>query len=129
MNTDDTDASHSLLKKARLLIVDDEVANVRLLEIILEQAGYTEVFGITDARQALPQFLGVHPDLVLLDLHMPHIDGFAVLHQIRSATTEDSAGAAAVPVLVLTADTTMDVRHRALAEGANDFLIKPLDEV
>src|SRR5690606_3336581 len=65
-------------ENARFLLVDDEEPNLRLLERILERAGYTQYKSTTDPRDALPIFLEFEPDLVLLDLHMPHIDGFAV---------------------------------------------------
>ncbi len=71
------------LKGARILIVDDEAANVRLLERLLQREGYTTVTSTTDARQALPLYTTFRPDLVLLDLAMPYLDGFQVLAQIK----------------------------------------------
>jgi len=113
-----------MLKQAKILIVDDEKANVRLLEVILQREGYTAVHSSTDARQALPLFLDIKPDLVLLDISMPHLDGFAVMEQLQPQMTDD-----AVPILILTADATTAARHKALAQGAKDFLTKPLDEI
>lgn len=113
----------TVLKQGKILIIDDEKANIRLLEIILQQAGYTNVHSTTDSRQALPLFRSVQPDLVLLDLTMPHFDGFAVMRQLAQEMAEH-----AVPILVLTADATSVTKHRALQEGARDFLTKPLDE-
>ncbi|MGH7277551.1 MAG: hybrid sensor histidine kinase/response regulator [Candidatus Rokuibacteriota bacterium] len=110
---------------AKILIVDDEPANVRLLERLLVAASYTRLRSTTDARQALPLYRDFEPDLVLLDLLMPHLDGVAVLGQLASAIP---AGAY-VPVLVLTADATPEARRRALAAGARDFLTKPFDTV
>src|SRR2546427_42125 len=75
--------SSDLLKAARILIVDDESANVRLLERVLEREGYTHLRSTTDARQALPLYTESRPDLVLLDLAMPHVDGFQILEQIK----------------------------------------------
>ena len=75
----------ALLAAAKILIVDDEAANVRYLERVLEQVGATQVVSTTDARQALPLFLRECPDLVILDLMMPYMDGFAV-HGPVSAT-------------------------------------------
>ena len=114
----------TILKQAKILIVDDEKANIRFLEVILQQAGYTNVHTTTDARQTLPLFLTVHPDLVLLDLAMPHLDGFAVMQQLQAQMESDL-----VPILMLTADSTSTSKHRALMEGAKDFLTKPLDAV
>ena len=110
-------------REPAVLIVDDEHANVRLLERILEGAGYTQVHGTTDARQVESLFTQLDPDIVLLDLHMPYLDGLAVLGRIHALLPAD----AFVPVLVLTADTTSGAMRRALAGGATDFLIKPFD--
>lgn len=109
---------------AKILIVDDEIANVRLLEIILENAGYLDVWSTTDSRQALALFERCAPDILLLDLQMPALDVFGVMRAIREAHPE-----ANVPVLILTADATLPTKHRALQEGAQDFLCKPFDEV
>ncbi|HEY4216244.1 MAG TPA: EAL domain-containing protein [Gemmatimonadaceae bacterium] len=109
--------------RARILIVDDEPANVRLLERLLLSGGYSEVHGTTDPRAALALFDEVRPDIVMLDLHMPHVDGFALLAALRDRTKADDY----LPVLVLTADTTRETRERALVSGAKDFLAKPLD--
>ena len=111
------------LRAARILIVDDQEANTALLEGFLAQEGYAQVVATTDPRQALPLFRKRSPDLVLLDLHMPYLDGFAVLEQLRAEIPR----AAYLPVLVLTADAAPEVRHRALFAGARDFLSKPLD--
>jgi putative two-component system response regulator len=108
---------------ARLLIVDDQPANVAMLRALLGQAGYTSVEGVTDPRAALGAFEAFQPDLVLLDLVMPELDGFAVLAQLRPLIPSDGF----LPVLVLTADDSAETKRRALAEGATDFLAKPLD--
>lgn len=111
------------IRSATILIVDDEEANVDLLVGLLTDEGYTSLVSTRDAREALPLFREMRPDLVLLDLHMPHIDGFAVLDQVVEETPEGGY----VPVLVLTADVTPDAKQRALSQGARDFLVKPLD--
>ena len=72
-----------LIPEARILVIDDQPANVALLEDLLEQAGYTAVEGVTDPRLAAPTFHEFGPDLVLLDLVMPHLDGFGVMAQLR----------------------------------------------
>jgi putative two-component system response regulator len=113
---------HASLGDARILVVDDVQANIQLLERILRQNSYTNIRALTDSREVLGTYVAWEPDLVLLDLHMPHLDGFAVLQQL---STLPHAGA--VPVLVLTADITPDVRQRALALGAKDFVAKPFD--
>ena len=111
-------------KHAKILIVDDEPANIRLLEIILDEAGYTECWSSNDPCKALGMFEEVGPDLLLLDLQMPVLDGFGVMR-----TLEERHPGHGVPVLVLTADATQPTKHKALAGGANDFLCKPLDEI
>src|SRR5688572_29742542 len=119
----------TILKQGKILIVDDEKANVRLLEFTLEDAGYTNVCSTTDSRQALTLFRSVQPDLVLLDLAMPHLDGFAVMRQLHEEMAVNPEMADdSVPILVLTADATSGAKHQALKEGAEDFLTKPLDE-
>src|SRR5437899_1756279 len=109
------------LTDARILIADDEPANVRLLERLLEQAGYANVRATTDSRQVRTLYEEFQPDLILLDLMMPHLDGVAVLEQLPIAAGEY------VPVLVLTADVTAQGKERALTAGAKDFLTKPFD--
>jgi putative two-component system response regulator len=109
--------------EARILIVDDEEANVRLLERALTQAGYRNVLSTTEPRDVSRLVAESEPDLILLDLLMPHMDGFGVMQLLESLSSRDSY----LPILVLTADTTAETRRRALASGAKDFLTKPLD--
>ncbi|HLZ68779.1 MAG TPA: ATP-binding protein [Dehalococcoidia bacterium] len=117
--------AESSLAGARILVVDDEEANVDLLQQLLARAGFQHVAGLTDPRAVLPRITSESFDLVLLDLLMPHLDGFAVLEQIKGALTPDDY----LPILVLTADVTPQTRQRALASGAKDFLTKPFDRV
>lgn len=114
-----------LIKKAKILIIDDEEPSVHLLARLLNTSGYANVSGTTDATRALSMFADDDPDLVLLDLHMPEPDGFEILRRLR----EKQPPNAFLPIIVLTADTTLDARRHALALGATDFLSKPLDEV
>jgi signal transduction histidine kinase len=108
----------------RILIVDDEPANVLLMERLLHDAGYRNLSSTTDSRRALALYREIGPDLILLDLMMPHLDGLAVLAQLRH---EIPAGVY-LPVLVLTADATLDAKRKALAAGAQDFLTKPFEQ-
>jgi len=108
----------------KILVIDDEPANVSLLEVILSEQGYTRVKSVTDSRAALEAFRTFKPDLVLLDLMMPHLDGFAILEALRSEPEEIF-----LPVIVLTADANEETKLRALAAGVSDFLLKPFDEV
>jgi putative two-component system response regulator len=111
------------LESARLLIVDDEPANVQLLERILKKGGYTNIESVNDARRVLALFSSFQPDLVLLDLLMPHMDGFMVMEQLKRRFEPGTIN----PILVLTADARRETRERALSSGAKDFLVKPLD--
>jgi signal transduction histidine kinase len=104
------------------VVVDDNAPSLQLVQLLLGRAGFTSVHGINDARQLLADYDELRPVLVLLDLHMPHMDGYATLTALR-----ERASAADLPVLVLTADATRSATHRALELGANDFLTKPLD--
>jgi putative two-component system response regulator len=108
---------------ARILIVDDEGVNVALLERILTRAGFRETEGLTDPRLVQDAILRFRPDLILLDLHMPGIDGFTVLELLRLLIPPSTY----LPILVLTADATGETRRRALSLGAKDFLTKPFD--
>ena len=108
---------------SRVLIIDDEPANVLLLESMLAEQPELEVKSVTDSRLAEREFLDFEPDIVLLDLHMPKPDGIEILTRLRSA--RDSLGF--LPVVVLTADATRLARNSALLLGADDFLLKPLD--
>jgi signal transduction histidine kinase len=110
-------------RSARILIVDDEPANVLLMQQMLEDAGYQALTLTTDSRGVLDLYRSVRPDLIVLDLMMPHLDGVAVLQQLRQEIPAD----AYVPVLVLTADATLEAKRRALAAGAHDFLTKPFE--
>ena len=116
-------AGEEMLGKARILIVDDEEANVDLLRKVLGQGGFNNLAATTDPREALSLFTELPPDLVLLDLRMPGLDGFAVLQELRRR----AAAQTYLPVIVLTADVTPEAKRRALSMGATDFLTKPFD--
>jgi signal transduction histidine kinase len=108
----------------RILIVDDEETNVILLERMLSRAGYSFLTSTTDSREAARLFEASQADLVILDLMMPHLDGFGVMEQIFENTPTSTY----VPILVLTADVTPQALRRALSSGAKDFLTKPFDQ-
>ncbi|HEX4873025.1 MAG TPA: response regulator [Nevskiaceae bacterium] len=111
------------LRDARLLLIDDQAANLRLLEQLLQSEGFAQVVSTTDPRRSLDLVKAFDPDLVILDLKMPQLDGYAVLEQLRREAGPDQFR----PVLVLTADDSLEARRRALALGARDFLAKPFD--
>jgi signal transduction histidine kinase len=107
-----------------ILAVDDEDANLRLLQALLTRAGY-RVETTLDPAGALALFEAIRPDLVLVDLHMPGMDGFSVVRQIR----ESEFASGYLPIVMITGDASSVVRQRALAEGATDFVAKPFDGV
>jgi putative two-component system response regulator len=112
-----------LLTSAHILIIDDQPANVALLEGILEEEDFNSHRSVIDPREALPAFLDYLPDLILLDLQMPFMDGFDVMKQLRGCISPNDF----LPILVLTADIAPEAKRRALSEGALDFLTKPFD--
>ncbi|MGE0041343.1 MAG: HD domain-containing phosphohydrolase [Vicinamibacterales bacterium] len=111
-----------LLTSAQILVMDDEEPNVRLLASMLRRAGFHRVSSLTDSRQLEARLAQVEPDLVVLDLHMPHRDGFEVLGALEPWILGEH-----LPVLVITGDISLDSRRRALELGARDFVTKPFD--
>jgi signal transduction histidine kinase/DNA-binding NarL/FixJ family response regulator len=111
------------LTSRTILLVDDEEANLDLLEGFLNAEGYHSLVRTADPRKVLSLMDAHRPDLVLLDLHMPFRSGFEILADLQARHEDDDY----VPVLVLTADATSDARERALSGGARDFLTKPFD--
>lgn len=110
-------------REPRVLIIDNDVTNVRVLERILRRFGLSAITSTTDPFSAVPLFCSEEPDLVLLDLHMPHLDGFAVLDALLPLIPPHDY----LPILVLTGDDHSTTRERALRKGATDFLGKPFD--
>lgn len=108
--------------KSKVLIVDDEPGNVLLLEQMMIQEGYDNLYSTSDSTKALGLFTEFQPDLVLLDLNMPQMDGFEIIEQLKEADPESL-----VPILVLTALKDEESKLRALRSGAKDFLSKPFD--
>jgi len=111
------------LNDSVILIVDDQEPNVDILTGLLEYQGYTHIISTTDSRQVIDLVRAHEPDLILLDLLMPHLTGFEVLQLLREEVTAQNY----LPVLVLTADITAETRKLALTNGATDFLTKPFD--
>jgi signal transduction histidine kinase len=110
------------VRDGRVVVVDDNLPSVQLAQALLTRAGLASVPAFTAGQELLDRWDEIAPDLVLLDLHMPGLDGYAMLTELRRR-----ASSADLPVLVLTADTTREAAHRALQLGASDFLTKPLD--
>src|SRR5215210_8795235 len=119
-------SSSRLFKNARILIVDDEPLNVDLLRRLLERAGFSRIESTNDSREAAGLYVQFRPDLILLDLHMPHRSGLEVMEELNQI-----AEASYLPILMLTGDDTPEAKREALSRGAKDFLNKPFhsDEV
>lgn len=107
---------------AQVLVIDDYEDNVVLLQRLLARRGLTEIRTATDPRTVWDHLGELDPDLVLLDLHMPYIDGYTLLRHIRAWTGERY-----LPIIVLTADTSPETLLRVLGDGATDFLTKPFN--
>ena len=126
LNTMQDEAPEDLaaaILSSQILVVDDEIDNIRVLRRTLECSGYKRIVATTDPRQAADLFALLQPDIVLLDMHMPHLDGLEVLEQLQAMMP----CGVYLPVLVLTGDDTTSVKNRALSIGAKDFVLKPLN--
>jgi len=111
-----------LLEQAHIFVVDDEPANLRLLEKMLSNQGYPQPVLIQDPREVLDRYRENRPDLILLDINMPHLDGYQVMAQLRELNDP-----LLPPIVVLTAQNNRDYLLQALAAGARDFITKPFD--
>jgi signal transduction histidine kinase len=110
-------------ENANILIVDDQVANIDVLEGLLFFQGYSNIQTTTDPRLVVDMVKSFNPDLILLDLRMPYLSGYEVMEQLKEIVPIDTY----LPILVLTADMTNDAKKLALSGGASDFLAKPFD--
>jgi CheY-like chemotaxis protein len=109
------------LNRVRVLVAEDNAINQKIVRIMLQKAG-CEVLAVDDGNQAV-EAVQAHPfDLVLMDLHMPQLDGLQATKQIRSLGTNVKE----VPIIALTASAFTDDRDRCLAAGMNDFITKPI---
>jgi putative two-component system response regulator len=110
------------LDHARILIVDDEPANLKLLDKMLASQGYAQRILIQDPREVLDHYKEARPDLILLDINMPHLDGYQVMEQIKALDDPLTP-----PIVILTAQYGRDYLLKALSVGARDFINKPFD--
>ncbi len=108
---------------SRIIVIDDDEPDVLFLSRVLDWAGYKNVTGITDAAKALEICRHDPPDMVICDLHMPGMDGFEVISQLRTAGLCGHR----MPILVLTGDVRPELKRKALSLGASDFVTKPVD--
>jgi len=110
------------LRSATVLVVDDQPVNLNFFQRLLARGGYQNVVTAADGNEALEAFRRLKPDLMVLDLLMPGLDGFGVMEVLTA-----EQGPNPIPVLVLSGDERPEVRRRALSCGARDFLAKPFD--
>lgn len=108
------------MMKKKVLVADDKATSRELVRTVLEKAGY-ELYEAASGADAVRTAKEVKPDLVILDLHMPELDGFAVFEELRRevAFTE-------LPILALTASAMQGDRERALAIGFTGYITKPI---
>jgi len=110
-------------REARILIVDDLEDNIYILEGMLEEAGYESYKSTTDPRDVISIYMEYKPDIVLLDLEMPYLDGFEVMNMLKEVEHDSYTS-----VIVLTARSEQEIKIKALEAGARDFIVKPFDE-
>jgi len=111
------------IRNAGILVVDDEEPIVRLVRRVLESGGFSRNWGTSDPRQVVDLVAEFHPDLLILDMRMPYLDGFQVMERVVPLIQPGEY----FPILVLTSYPSVDIEQRALAAGAKDFLVKPAD--
>ena len=121
MDADSADLFES--KTARILLVDDEPANLKLFSLMLRSDGYRNLVSIQDPRDVVESYRAVRPDLILLDINMPHMDGYEVMAALKALKEPLLA-----PIIVLTAQSGEDFLLKALNGGAVDFLSKPVNK-
>ncbi len=110
-------------RSPRILVVDDEPKNIRILQILLEAKGYI-VIAATHGQEALDQVKEASPDLILLDIMMPRMNGYEVCERIRADEETQF-----VPIVMVTALTEAKDRIKAIEVGADDFISKPFDSL
>ncbi len=110
------------LNQATIMIIDDEPITIEVLIEFLEEGGYHNVITTSDPREALKLIAARRPDVIMLDLMMPHVSGFDILSAMRSNKLMRH-----IPVIVLTSSTGSETKLKALELGATDFLGKPVD--
>jgi len=111
-----------LLANATIMMVDDEPITMEVVQTFLEDAGYERFLLIEDSRIAFEKILEQRPDILLLDLVMPHINGFEILEKVRAHSELRY-----LPVIMLTSSSEAETKLQALDKGASDFLSKPVD--
>jgi len=121
--TSDYAMTKSLNDQARILIIDDEPINLTILSKLLARQGYTQLVLIRDSREALDRYREMRPDLILLDIFMPHLDGYQVMEQLNALNDP-----LLPPIIIISAQSGREFRLKALGSGARDFVANPFDQ-
>ena len=111
------------LLNAKILIVDEQESNIEVLEDLLTIRGFTNIITSNDPRAVLEIAQTQKPEMILLDIMMPYLSGFDVMDQLKGAGLLSGF----MPIIVLTADATIETKKKALSMGASDFLTKPFN--
>ena len=114
-------ASHELLYAAKILLVDDDEDTLSLCESLLRAAGYSNILTALDSRQVIAHFIEDDPDIVILDVLMPHLNGFQLLEWLQCCEPDGLS----IPILMMSALATPETHHAALKRGAVDLISKP----
>jgi len=114
-----------LFPNAKILIVDDDATSIRLLTKILSDVGYTNIKSTKNPNKVQKLYNEIKPDLLVLDLHMPHMEGFKIMEQLKESHEEGDY----LPILVISQERNRVIQFSALEAGAKDFLVKPYDSI
>lgn len=109
---------------AKILIVDDQLLNTKILQSILKVAGYHHITTLNDSKRAVAAYQEIKPDLFILDLSMPEVNGFDIMRDLQALNLDTY-----LPILVISNEESQAVRYQALESGAKDFLNKPYDRI
>lgn len=117
-------ATDAQIKRARILIIEDDRVNAQLLTHCLNQAGYSNVAHATDGNEGITMMEQLPPDVIVLDIIMPHMDGFAFIKQIRKIPRFTN-----IPIIFQTVLNEENYKLRAFEMGATDYIAKPLSQL
>jgi CheY-like chemotaxis protein len=106
----------------KILIIDDNTANVLLLSKMLKIAGYNNIKTLTDSREVLNTLSEYIPDLILLDFRMPFLDGLEVIKALNSEKDYKN-----IPIIMISAENDKEYYEKAITQGAVDFITKPFN--
>jgi cyclic di-GMP phosphodiesterase len=122
LSAEPNDVGDADIAAARIMIVDDELINIKVARRYLEHEGYKTFITLTNSEQALAAVVEERPDVILLDVMMPKVSGLDILRELRAAPTLSH-----LPVIILTASVDRETKLQTLRLGATDFLAKPID--